>query len=321
MLLAFVCLLAAVILIALLGLVIIKPRNETIQGQIEAKEIRVSGKVPGRVQEIRVIEGDWVKEGDTLAIINSPEIEAKLQQALSVQNAAEAQNRKVQKGAREEQINSARSLWQKAEAGLEIAKKSHIRMENLFNGGVVSAQKRDETEANYKAMLATERVARYQYEMAVNGVEKEDKAAAEALVGQAKGAVEEINSYMNEKYVIAPISGQISEIFPHEGELIGSGSPIFNIMDKKNEWVVFNVRENYLKDIRIGSDLKAFVPALDKEINLQVYYMKDMGTYAAWKATKTNGQYDLKTFEVKARPHSYIEGLCPGMSVIIGNLK
>jgi len=321
MLLAFVSLLLAIILIALVGFFILKPKNEIIQGQVEVKEVRASGKVPGRIQEIRVAEGDWVKAGDTLAIIHSPEIEAKLLQALSVQNAAEAQNSKALKGAREEQISSAFSLWQKAKAGLEIADKSNTRMQNLFNQGVISEQKKDEVEANYKAMQASEQAAYSQYQLALNGAEKEDKATAAALVGQAKGAVEEVNAYMNEKYVLAPISGQISEVFPNEGELIGAGMPLFNIMDKANEWVVFNVREDLLKEIRIGSEINAYVPALDKTIELQVYYMKDMGTYAAWKATKTNGQYDLKTFEIKARPDSPVEGLYPGMSVIINGLK
>lgn len=321
MLLAFVGLLLAVVLIALVGILVLKPRSEIVQGQVEVKEVRVSGKVPGRIQEIRVTEGKWVNAGDTLAIINSPEIEAKLQQALSAQNAAEAQNSKALKGAREEQISGAFSLWQKAKAGLEIAEKSNTRMQNLFRQGVVSEQKKDETEANYKAMLASEQAAHSQYQLAINGTQTEDKAAAAALVNQAKGAVEEVNSYINEKYVLAPISGEISEIFPNEGELVGSGMPIFNIMDKENEWVVFNIREDLLKEIHIGSEITAYVPALDKNIQLQVYYMKDMGTYAAWKATKTNGQYDLKTFEIKARPASPVEGLYPGMSVIIMDLK
>ena len=321
MLLAFVSLLCVIILVALFGFFILKPRTETVQGQVETKEVRVSGKVPGRIQEIRVSEGDWVKAGDTLAIIHSPEVEAKLLQALSAQNAAEAQNSKALKGARKEQIAAAFALWQKAKAGLDIAEKSNTRMQNLFNQGVISAQKKDEVEANYKAMVASEQAAHSQYQQAINGTEKEDKAATEALVNQAKGAVEEVNAYMNEKYVIAPIAGQISEIFPHEGELVGTGTPIFNIMDKENEWVVFNVREDFLKNIRIGAEITAYVPALDKDINLLVYHLKDMGTYAAWKTTKINGQYDLKTFEVKARPHAPVEGLYPGMSVIIDDLK
>jgi HlyD family secretion protein len=192
-------------------------------------------------------------------------------------------------------------------------------VQNLFEQGVVSAQKRDEAEANLQAMKATEQAALSQYQMAKNGAEKEDKQAAVALVDRAKGAVNEVNSYIKEAYLLSPIDGEISEIFPETGELVGTGAPVMNVMDKKNAWVVFNVREDLLKGMTIGKTISAYVPALDKDISLTVYYMKDQGAYAVWKATKTNGQYDLKTFEVKARPETYIEGLYPGMSVIIKN--
>jgi HlyD family secretion protein len=319
MLLAFIAVIAFLGLIALLGWFFIKPNAEIIQGQVEATEVRVSGKVPGRILEIRVKEGDKVRKGDTLAVLDSPEIMAKLEQAQAVQDAAQAQNSKALKGAREEQIASAYALWQKAKAGLDIAGKSYQRIQNLFDQGVVSAQKRDEAEANYEAMKATEKAALSQYQMAKNGAEKEDKLATAALVNQAKGAVNEVESYIHETFLLAPMDGEISEIFPKEGELAGTGAPVMNVMDKTNSWVVFNVREDLLKGMTVGSALKGYIPALDKEISLTVYYLKDMGAYASWKATKTNGQYDLKTFEVKARPESYIEGLYPGMSVIVKN--
>jgi HlyD family secretion protein len=208
-------------------------------------------------------------------------------------------------------------MWQKAKAGVDIAEKSYQRIQNLFDQGVISAQKRDEAEANYTAMKATEQAALSQYQMAKNGAEKEDKQAAEALVNRAKGAVNEVESYISEIYLLSPIDGEISEIFPKVGELVGTGAPVMNVMDKRNSWVVFNLREDLLKSMTVGSTVTAYVPALDKEISLTVYYLKDMGTYASWKATKTNGQYDLRTFEVKARPETYIEGLYPGMSVVI----
>ena len=317
MLLAFITLLAATALIAVVGWFILKPHSEIIQGQVEVTEVRVSGKVPGRIAELRVSEGQTVRKGDTLVFLDSPEIQAKLQQAEAVKNAAQAQSDKALKGAREEQIQSAFAMWKKARAGLDIAEKSYQRIQNLFEKGVVSAQKRDEAKANYEAMLATEQAAASQYQMARNGAEKEDKLAAAALVEQAKGAINEVESYMQETFLLSPIDGVISEIFPKEGELVGTGSPIMNVMDKKEAWVVFNIREDLLKDIKIGNTITGYVPALDKDIQLTFFFMKDMGTYASWKATKTSGQYDLKTFEVKARPNEYIEGLYPGMSVVI----
>ena len=317
MLLAFIALGTATALIALVGWFVLKPEKEIIQGQVEATEVRVSGKVPGRILELRVKEGDTVRKGDTLVILDSPEVTAKLEQALAAQAAAQAQNAKAMKGSREEQIASAYALWQKAKAGAEIAEKSYQRMQNLFDKGVVSAQKRDEAEANHQAMKATEQAAFSQYNMAKNGAEREDKAAAEAMVNRAKGAVSEVESYISETYLLSPIDGQISEIFPKVGELVGTGAPIMNVVDKKDAWVVFNVREDLLKEMTIGKNLSVYIPALDKKIPLTIYYMKDMGTYASWKATKPTGQYDLKTFEVKARPDAYEEGLYPGMSAVV----
>lgn len=318
MMLAFIAVLVVIGLVALAGFFLLTPPAEVIMGQAEATEVRVSGKVPGRIIAYRFAEGDHVKAGDTLVFLDTPEVLAKMQQAEAARSAAEAQNMKARKGARSQEIAGAYELWQKSKAGLEIARKSFERIENLYNKGVVSAQKRDEAEANYKAMAATEKAARSQYDMAIEGVRSEDKAAAAALVAQAEGAVAEVESYMKERVLVSPIDGEISERFPEVGELVGTGAPVMNILDMDDMWVSFSIREDLLSSIRIGDEVKGFIPALNnKEIVMKVYYMKDMGTYAAWKATKTTGQYDSKTFEVRARPVEKILGLRPGMSVIM----
>ena len=284
---------------------------EIVQGQAEASEYRVSSKVPGRH------EGQQVKAGDTLAILDTPDINAKQAQAEAVLSAATAQNAKAQKGAREEQIQGAYELWQKAKVGLEIYEKSYRRVENLFNEGVVSEQKRDETKAQYDAAVATERAAKSQYDMAVNGAEKEVKEMAAAQMRQAEGVVAEVNSYIDETVLTASLDGEVSEIFPMVGELVGTGAPIMNIAVMSDMWVSFNVREDLLQDLTMGAVRDAYVPALDKNVPVKVTYMRDLGSYAAWKATKVNGQYDLKTFEVRAVPQQKVENLRPGMTVII----
>ena len=317
MMLAFIATLIVVLLVALAGFFLLTPPDEVIMGQAEATTVRVSGKVPGRIESYRFQEGDKVKAGDTLVFLNTPEVKAKLMQAEALKAAAEAQHAKALKGAREQEITGAYELWQKAKAGLEIAEKSYNRVRNLYEKGVMSAQKKDEAEANYNAMVATEKAARSQYEMAKEGARKEDKAAAAALVNQASGAVAEVESYVEEEALTTPIDGEIIERFPEVGELVGTGAPILNIADMNDMWVTFSIREDLLAQIRIGNEIHAFVPALgNQDIVLKVYYMKDMGTYAAWKATKSTGQYDAKTFEVRARPLQPIEGLRPGMSVI-----
>ena len=309
MLLAFLTLTGVIAIVALVGFFMLRKGPEIVQGQAEVTEYRVSSKVPGRILEFRVKEGQSVQAGDTLAILEAPDVQAKLEQARAAESAAQ--------GARREQIQAAYEMWQKALAGLEIAEKSYTRVKNLHDQGVMSTQKLDEVTAQRNAARATEKAAKAQYDMAKNGAEREDKAAAAALVERAKGAVAEVESYIKETYLIAQTAGEVSEIFPKVGELVGTGAPIMNIAILDDMWVTFNVREDLLQGLGMNTEFEAFIPALDKNIRLKVYYMKDLGTYAAWKATKTTGQFDLKTFEVKAAPQEKVEGLRPGMSVVL----
>ena len=280
-------------------------------------EYRVSSKVPGRILELRVKEGDYVKVGDTLAILDAPEVKAKMAQARGVEDAAAAMSEMAQKGARQEQVRGAFELLHQAKAGLEIAEKSYNRVQRLFDEGVMSEQKRDEAYANYKAMEAQVKAAQSQYDMARNGARREEKLAAAAQVERAKGAVAEVNSYINETVQIAQMEGEVSEVYPRVGELVGTGAPIMSISLMNDVWGTFNIREDQLEGLTVGSTFSAFVPAFNKEVQMKVYYMKDQGSYAVWKATKANGQYDLKTFEIKARPMEKLDGLRPGMSLVI----
>ncbi len=306
------------VLIASAGFIFFGEKEDIITGQVEVDEIRIAGKVPGRIAEFLVEEGQSVKEGDTLVRIYSPEVLAKLEQAEAAKAAAEAQNQKAIAGARKEQKEGAYELWQKAKAGLEVAEKSFARVEKLFKEGVVPAQKYDEVLAQLKAMQATERAARSQYDMAINGAQREDKMAAQALVARASGAISEVDAYMKESALLAPSAGTVSEIFPHKGELVGTGAPIMNIADYTATRVLCAVREDKLAKIKHGSKLKATVPALgDKAIELSVVKMKDMGSYATWKATKPRDEHDLRTFELTLKPTTSIEGLLPGMTVVL----
>ena len=308
---------AVIIIVALIGFFTLGRDPEIMQGQVEASEYRVSSKVPGRILEIRVKEGDYVKVGDTLAILDAPEVRAKMEQARGAEDAASAIELKAQNGARKEQIQGAYHVLQQAKAGLEIAEKSYKRIQRLFDEGVMSAQKRDEVFAQYKAMEAQCKAAQSQYDMAVNGARREDKLAAQAQVSRARGAVQEVNSYLGETVQVAQMEGEVSSIYPKVGELVGTGSPIMTISMMNDMWGTFNVREDQLNGLQVGTEFSAYVPAFNKDIKMKVYYMKDQGSYAVWKATKTNGQYDLKTFEVKARPVEKMEGLRPGMSLVV----
>ena len=316
-LLTVAALTVVVVIMAVIGTLVFKSEPEIIQGYVEVSEYRVSSKVPGRVLELRVKEGDYVNVGDTLAIIDAPDVKAKLTQAESAESAASAMDQMANNGARREQINGAYALLQQAKAGLEIAQKSYNRVQRLYDEGVMSAQKRDEAFANYKAIEAQVKAAQSQYDMAVNGARREEKMAAAAQVNRAKGAVQEVNSYISETMQTAQKAGEVSDVYPKEGELIGTGSPIMSVSLLDDMWGTFNVREDQLDGMRIGSVITAYAPAFKKDIKMKVYYIKDQGSYATWKATKANGQYDLKTFEVKARPVTKVEGLRPGMSLVL----
>ena len=306
-----------VVVVTLIGMLALDHDSDVIQGEVEVGEYRVSSKVPGRILEIRVKEGDFVKAGDTLAILDAPDLRAKMEQARSAEGAAAAIELKARNGARKEQIQGAFELLQQAKTGYEIAEKSYNRVHSLYDEGVVSAQKRDEAWANYKAMEAQMKAAQSQYDMAVNGARREERLAAQAQTARARGAVDEVTSYLHETVQTAQRDGEVSEIFPKVGELVGTGTPIMTISLMDDLWGKFNVREDCLDGMKEGTEFTAFVPAFDKEIRMRVIHMKDQGSYAVWKATKASGRYDQKTFEVKARPVESMEGLRPGMSLII----
>lgn len=308
---------AVIIAVAIYGFFFLNQEDNTLQGEAEITEVRISSKVPGRIEKFFVQEGDSVRRGDTLAILSAPDVYAKLSQATAAEQGAAAQSNKAQKGARVEQINAAYEMWQKAKVGVDIAQKSFTRVQNLYNKGVTTAQKRDEAEANYNAAVATEKAAKSQYDMAKNGAEREDKEAALAMLNRAKGAVAEVDSYITETYLISPVDGRVSDRFPNVGELVGTGAPIMNVMDLSDKWGTFNVREDRLQNFKIGQTVTAFVPALNKDVQLKIYYMKDLGSYAAWKATKTTGGYDRKTFEVRGHFVENQPDILPGMSLVI----
>ena len=313
-----IALIVIIVVLALIGLFLLKPEPQIIQGQAEATQVRVSGKLPGRVVEFMVEEGQHVLAGDTLVHIHSSLVEAKLSQAEAMETVAKAQNKKVDSGTRVELLNSAYDMWQQAQAGLTIAKKTYERMQSLYKKGVVSEQKRDEAEAAYKAMVATESAAKSQYEMAKAGAQAEDKAAAAAMVAAAQGSVAEVESILSDSYLTAPTDGEISDIFPNVGELVSLGAPIMNVLKLDDMWVSFNVREDLLENLTMGAEVQAIIPALEnKEVTLKVFYIRDMGSYAVWRSTKVTGQYDAKTFQVKARPVEPVDNLRPGMSVLL----
>lgn len=315
---AMIIVIVIVALMAIIGFLFLSPPPEILDGQADATSVRVSGKLPGRVMEFYVREGDTVQRGDTLVHIHSSLAEAKLEQASAMQSAAEAANRNVDAGTRSQVIQSAYQMWQQAVAAVDITRKTYDRMQSLYTQGVVSEQKRDEAKAAYDAAVAAEAAARAQYDLAKEGPRSEDRQGAAALVDVARGGVAEVNALLEDQYLVAPCDGTVDVIYPHEGELIALGAPVMNILRTDDKWLTFNVREEYLADMALGDTLEVMIPALDKRrFKARIYYVRDLGTYAVWRATKATGDWDSRTFQVKARPVEPQADLRPGMTAVI----
>lgn len=309
---------AVVAVIAIIGFCFMNKPAEIVEGQVEGTTVRISGKLPGRIVEFFVHEGDSVHAGDTLVRIHSAVAEAQLSQALAMEDVARQQNRKVDAGTRKQIVQGAYDIWQQAKAAATITKKTYDRMQRLFSEGVMTEQKRDEAKAAYDAAVAAAKAAESQYSLAKSGAQSEDKTSAAAMVTVAKGGVSEVEALLEDQYLTAPCDGQIDVIFPHVGELVALGAPIMNVLKLQDKYITFNVREHYLKDFRMGQDVTVTIPALDnKELKARIYYIRDLGSYATWHATKTTGDWDAKTFEVKMRPAEDLPDLRPGMTVII----
>lgn len=317
-----IALLCIILLIAVIGYFVSKPKPLVIQGEAEATEYRVSGKVPGRVEALYVKEGQTVHKGDTVACIDSPEVRAKLAQAEGAVRSARAQSAKAQNGARSQDITAAYELWQQAKVQEDVMKKSFDRVQRLYDEKVVSAQKYDETKAKYEASVAQAKAAKSQYDMAMEGARAEDKQAAAGVVDRAEGAMQEVEGYLGELYLTAPADGIVSTIFPNVGELVGQGSPVATVTDLSDAWLTFNVREDYLHGLSQGDEVTVRIPALDdRQVKAVVNYIAVRESYATWKATKETGMYDAKTFEVRAVPTETVEGLRPGMTAIVEGAK
>ncbi|MBQ7342452.1 MAG: efflux RND transporter periplasmic adaptor subunit [Alistipes sp.] len=307
----------AVVAIAALGWWLVRREPLLVQGSVECRVYRASSKIAGRIDTMYVVEGQTVRKGELLYTLTTPELATKLLQAEAVRSAAEALDRKALSGARIQQIEAARNLWQKAQAGKTLAERSLLRVRNLHDEGVVPAQKLDEAVANFEAMRATERAAKAEYDLALAGASTEDKQAAAAQVEQAQGVVDEVEAYMHDAMVYAPVSGEVSTIVAESGELVGSGMPVVTILDLDDMHVLFNIKETMLPEIRLGVRFVGYVPALDRNVLFEVSYISPQADFATWSATRTRGGFDIRTFAVKAVPVADAEGMRPGMSVVV----
>ena len=307
----------AAVVIAIIGFVFMNRPDSYIEGQVEGTTVRISGRLAGRVTKFYVEEGDTVHAGDTLVYIHAEIGKAQLGQAEAMKEVASAQNKKVDAGTRSQIISAAEQLLAQAQAAETITQKTYDRMQKLFAEGVISEQKRDEAKAAYDAAKAARGAAASQLSLAKAGAQSEDKASTAALVDAAQQTVDQAAAVYADSYLTAPFDGTIDQIYPEAGELVSLGAPIMSLLKTDKRYVVFNVREELLSDLPMGATMKVMIPALGKkEIDVKIYYIRDMGSYAVWHSTKSTGSYDSRTFQIKARPVEDVPGLRPGMSAI-----
>ncbi len=294
-----------------------KPKPSFIQGQIEATQYSISSKVAGRINEIFVKKGDLIKEGDLAYTIFSPELDAKIKQAKAGYEAAKALSQETNNGARIESIESAKDIYQAAKAMAELAEKTYTRIQNLYDSGVVSLQKRDEAETNYKSAKFNENTAYQQYKIALDGATKETKEALRQKELAALGTLDEVESYAKDAQAFSPISGEVSNILLHTNELAPSGFPVVLVIDTNNAYLKFSVREDKLQNFKVNSEFEGFIPALNKNAKFKVKYISLLGEFATWKAANKDKEYDMKSYEIEADFVDRIEDFRVGMSVLI----
>ena len=315
---AFIAILSGVVLITVIGMLFTKKPPLTLQGEVEATEIRISGKLLGRVDSFLVREGDIVSKGEELVVINSPIVEAQYRKSEALHRAAQEENRKLDVGTRRQVVESAYQMWQSAKSQAELAEKTYRRVLTLYRDSVVARQRYDEAEAAMRSTASAERAAYEQYQMAVEGAQREDRIAGKSLVEVAASSVDEVQALLVDARLSAPADGQIAAIFPKQGELVAPGAPIMSLVVIDDCYIVFNVREDLMPHFRMGGHFTVRIPALGRDdVELEVYYISPLGSFATWKSTKEAGSYDMRTFEVKLRPLSPIEGLRPGMTTIL----
>lgn len=314
----FAIILLAILVLSILGILLMREKEIVIQGQIEAEEYNISGLLPGRIEYIYVRKGDKVDKGDTLIHIISREVLAEYEAQRALENAASLQSDKIDAGSRKQLISISKELWDGAKSDLKLAKTTYARIKALYGDSIVSRQRKDEAEAIYKSALSAERAAYYQYQLALEGAQDEDKASAKAMAVAAQNNSEVVKALLNDAKLTSPISGEVASIALNEGELSSIGTPIMTIVDIENPYLVLNVREDLLINFKMGADIECKIPALALDgIPFTINYISPLGSFATWKATKDSGGYDLRTFEIQAVPRVKINDLRPGMSVLI----
>lgn len=293
-----------------------KNRQEIISGMIEARNIDVASKIPGRIDSLFVQEGDYVTKGEFLAVLGGREVRAKVEQARGAMNAALAKMQMTESGARPQELDAAEKVYLQAKAQFELMEKTYNRVTKLFNDNVISSQERDQAETQYISAREQMNAAKIKYDLAREGARKEEKVAAQSLYYQAQNVYNEVSVYEEEKILRSPISGEVEKILSDPGEVVAAGYPVVTVVDTSDYWVVLQVKETELVKYTKGTVISGMIPALgNKAFDFYVHYIAVMADFATWRPTNQKGEFDIRTFELHLKSKNKIENIRPGMTV------
>lgn len=293
-----------------------KSQPQILSGIVETRHIDVASKIPGRLDSLFVQEGDTVKKGDILAIMESKEMKAKVEQARGAMKAANAKYDMAKNGARPQELSAAEKAYLQAKAQLDLYEKTYKRVQNLHTDSVVSSQEFDQVHAQYTAARELTEAAKAKYEMIKEGARAEDRIAAQSLLYQAENAYQEALAYAEELSIKSPINGEVEKIISDPGEIIGAGYPVLTLFDPNDQWVILQVKENQMSKFTKGAKFRGTVPALNNDtLTFAVTYISPMADFALWRPTNQRGEFDIRTFEIHLRTDNKNSGLRAGMTV------
>jgi len=308
-----------VILAAIVGLSIwylARPEPLIVQGEADATRIDIAARVDGRVGKRPVERGQNVTAGQLLFEIDNPELVTKWRQAQAGVDVAKAQLANILVGTRVEVIDQKKAALESAQSNFQLADKTYARIKDLAGTGNAPLQRLDEVTNSREVAKRDQDRAQLAYDEAVNGATKEEREIARTNVLQAQASVDTIKADVDELTVKAPIASQVYQIGAELGEYVSPGVPLLSLYDLNDVWLRFNLREDLVKGLKVGDRFKMRAPALgDQEIEAEIKLIETRGEYAGWRATRATGDFDLRTFEVRAYPVSPLPALRPGMSV------
>jgi len=289
-----------------------------VQGEVDATRLDIAARVDGRVAAVPVARGQNIEAGALLVKIDNPETLARHQQALAAKAIADAQVSNIRAGTRAETIAARKAALERAQASVVLAQKTYDRVSQLTEHGNASQSRLDQITDTLRQSQRAEDQARSDYRKAVNGYTREEREIAAANVGKAEADIKAVQSVIDQLEIYAPVASQVYKRNIEPGEYVAPGVPLVTLIDLGDLWIHFDLREDLIKNLKVGDRFSVRIPALaDRSIAVEVRLIATKGEYASWRATRATGEFDLRTFSIRAYPVERVPELRPGMSAYL----